>query len=100
LEFVQRPDTRAQGSLLADMYQRFITDFEHRINPLQLVEICLPIVRTAQNPQEAIQFLQKLSEKVKNEQVPNILVRTALGALYLEQKKLDEARVIEKRKTH
>lgn len=26
------------------MYEKFITDFEHRINPLSLVEICLIVV--------------------------------------------------------
>ncbi len=30
---------------LKDVYDHFIRDFEHRINPLQLVEIVLPVAR-------------------------------------------------------
>ena len=30
------------------MYDKFLTDFEHRINPLSLVEICLFVVRQYQ----------------------------------------------------
>jgi hypothetical protein len=31
-------------SYINKMYEKFITDFEHRINPLSLVEICLIMV--------------------------------------------------------
>lgn len=91
-DFVQRPEMRQQGSLLTEMYEKFITDFEHRINPLSLVEICLPIVRTVQDPAVAVSFLEKLHEKVKNENIPALLTRIAIGAIYLEQKKLDDAK--------
>jgi hypothetical protein len=33
------------GESLKDMYTNFIHEFEHRINPLELVEIILPIAR-------------------------------------------------------
>ena len=71
------------------MYEKFITDFEHRINPLSLVEICLPIARQYHDPSLAIVFLEKLREKVKHEQQPSILCSTAIGAIYLEQKNFD-----------
>lgn len=92
LEFVQRPEMRQQGNLLMEMYDKFITDFEHRINSLSLVEICLPIVRTCQDPTVSVSFLEKLKEKVKNDQIPLVLIKTAIGAIYLEQKNLDEAK--------
>jgi len=87
LEVVQKPELK-QGNLLLEFYEKFISDFEHRINPLSLVEICLPVVRQIQDSQQAVKFLEKLKEKVKHEQEPSILCNTAIGAIYLEQKKL------------
>lgn len=91
LEMVQKPELK-QGNLLIEMYEQFITDFEHRINPLSLVELCLPIVRQYQDPAQAIKYLEKLKEKVKHEQQPSILVNTAIGAIYLEQKNFEETK--------
>lgn len=88
---VQKPELK-QGNLLIEMYEQFITDFEHRINPLSLVELCLPIVRQYQDPAQAIKYLEKLKEKVKHEQQPSILVNTAIGAIYLEQKNFEETK--------
>ena len=76
------------------MYEKFISDFEHRINALSLVEICLPIVRQYQDPALAVNFLEKLKEKVKHEIQPSILCSTAIGAIYLEQKNFEMAKVI------
>ena len=75
------------------MYEKFIIDFEHRINPLSLVEICLPIVRQYQDFKLAVAFLEQLATKVKHEQEPKILVNTAIGAIYLEQKNFEETKV-------
>lgn len=88
LEVVRKPELK-QGTVLIDMYHKFITDFEHRINTLSLVEICLPVVRQYQDFNQAIQLLESLSEKVKHEREPRILVNTAIGAIYLEQKNFE-----------
>jgi 26S proteasome regulatory subunit N9 len=90
-EIIQKPELR-QGTLLIEMYEKFITDFEHRINPLALVEICLPIVRQYQDATLAVNFLEKLKEKVKHEGQPSILCSTAIGAIYLEQKNFEMAK--------
>lgn len=76
------------------MYDKFISDFEHRINQLSLVEICLPIVRQYKDPESAVKFLEKLKEKVKNESEPVILCNTMIGAIYLEQKNFELTKVI------
>jgi 26S proteasome regulatory subunit N9 len=88
LQIVQKPELK-QGNVLIEMYEKFITDFEHRINPLSLVEIALPVVRQYQDSNQAIKFLEKLKEKVKHEQQPSILINTAIGAIYLEQKNFE-----------
>lgn len=90
-EIVQKPELK-QGTILIEMYEKFISDFEHRINPLSLVEICLPIVRQYQDPAQAVVFLEKLNEKVKHEQEPSILCNTAIGAIYLEQKNFEQTK--------
>lgn len=105
--------------LYFQLYEKFITDFEHRINALSLVEICLPIVRQFQgrfrfffllsdclggknkrfiillflDGPAAINFLTKLKEKVKHEPEAQILINTAIGAIHLEAKNLDQAKV-------
>jgi len=91
LSFVRKPEFKT-GTILIDMYDKFISDFEHRINPLSLVEIALPIVRQYQDFTLAIQFLEKLAEKVKHEREPKILVNTAIGAIYLEHKDLESTK--------
>lgn len=88
LNFVRKPEFK-QGTVLIDMYEKFIIDFEHRINTLSLVEICLPIVRQYQDFNLAVKFLEKLAEKVKHDRESKILVNTAIGAIYLEQKNLE-----------
>ncbi|GCB81848.1 hypothetical protein scyTo_0022580, partial [Scyliorhinus torazame] len=42
--FVQNP-CFATGDGLIKLYENFISEFEHRINPLSLVEIVLHVVR-------------------------------------------------------
>jgi 26S proteasome regulatory subunit N9 len=96
---VQQPELQAGNQkqpVLLDMYDHFISDFEHRINPLSLVEICLHIVRSCSDPAVSVHFLERLKEKVgKHEaQLPLILIRTAQGAIHLQQKNLEEAKVI------
>lgn len=91
LEFVNKPDVQ-QANILVPMYEKFITDFEHRINQLSLVEMSLPIVRQFKEAQSSTGFLEKLREKVKHEQEALVLVDSALGAIYLENKNLDQAK--------
>lgn len=88
LVFVRRPEFK-QGTLLIEMYEKFIKDFEHRINTLSLVEICLPVVRQYQDSTMAVKFLETLGEKVKHDREPRILVNTAIGAIHLEQKNFE-----------
>uniref|UniRef100_A0A8C5MQ30 26S proteasome non-ATPase regulatory subunit 13 n=1 Tax=Leptobrachium leishanense TaxID=445787 RepID=A0A8C5MQ30_9ANUR len=82
LDFVQDPEF-AKGDGLIKFYENFISDFEHRINPLSLVEIILHVVRQMTDPTVALTFLEKTREKVKSSDEAVILCRTAIGALKL-----------------
>uniref|UniRef100_A0A5F8H480 PSD13 N-terminal domain-containing protein n=1 Tax=Monodelphis domestica TaxID=13616 RepID=A0A5F8H480_MONDO len=62
LDFVQDP-CFAQGDGLIRLYENFISEFEHRVNPLSLVEIILHVVRQMTDPNVALTFLEKTREK-------------------------------------
>uniref|UniRef100_A0A8C6LJ89 26S proteasome non-ATPase regulatory subunit 13 n=1 Tax=Nothobranchius furzeri TaxID=105023 RepID=A0A8C6LJ89_NOTFU len=66
------------------LYENFISDFEHRINPLSLVEIILYVARQMSDPKDAIPFLEKTKEKVKSSEEAVILCKTSIGRLKLE----------------
>ncbi|KAM5138484.1 26S proteasome non-ATPase regulatory subunit 13 [Mantella aurantiaca] len=82
LDFVLDPEC-VKGDGLIKLYENFISDFEHRINPLSLVEIILNVVRQMTDPTVALNFLEKTREKVKSSDEAVILCRTAIGALKL-----------------
>lgn len=73
----------AQGDALIKHYENFIREFEHRVNPLSLVEIILHVVRQMTDPNVALTFLEKTHEQVKSSDEAMILCKTAVGALIL-----------------
>uniref|UniRef100_A0A8D0SBX3 26S proteasome non-ATPase regulatory subunit 13 n=2 Tax=Sus scrofa TaxID=9823 RepID=A0A8D0SBX3_PIG len=77
LDFVQDP-CFAQGDGLIKLYENFISEFEHRVNPLSLVEIILHVVRQMTGESH---FSPKGGVKSSDEAV--ILCKTAIGALKL-----------------
>ncbi|CAF1377725.1 unnamed protein product [Adineta steineri] len=93
--FVHR-DELQQGDQLKTFYENFLSDFEHRINQLALVEIIIPITRTFKHVDEAIQFIQQIREKVKANSLAVLLCDITIGKAYLVTKNLNETkRIIE-----
>eukprot|EP00062_Callorhinchus_milii_P026204 gi/632988047/ref/XP_007882893.1/ PREDICTED: 26S proteasome non-ATPase regulatory subunit 13-like [Callorhinchus milii] len=80
--FVQNP-CFASGDGLIKLYENFISEFEHRVNPLSLVEIVLNVVRQMTDPNQAVKFLDDTKDKVKPSDEAVILCKTAIGALKL-----------------
>lgn len=74
----------ASGDGLIQLYENFISDFEHRINPLSLVEIILFVARQMTDANTAISFLEKTKEKVKSSDEAVILCKTTIGSLKLD----------------
>lgn len=74
----------ASGDGLIQLYENFISDFEHRINPLSLVEIILFVARQMTDANTAITFLEKTKEKVKSSDEAVILCKTTIGSLKLD----------------
>ncbi|XP_060742844.1 26S proteasome non-ATPase regulatory subunit 13-like [Tachysurus vachellii] len=86
-EFVKDPYFQS-GDTLIQLYENFLCDFEHRINPLSLVEIVLYVISQITDPNDAITFLEKTKEKVKCSDEAVILCKTAIGCLKLEVNEL------------
>ncbi|TDH17453.1 hypothetical protein EPR50_G00008570 [Perca flavescens] len=82
-DFVKDPCFKT-GDGLIQLYDNFLSDFEHRINPLSLMEIILYVARQMKDPKDAITFLEKTKEKVKSSDEAVILCKTSIGKLKLE----------------
>ncbi|KAK3533305.1 hypothetical protein QTP70_016020 [Hemibagrus guttatus] len=91
-EFVKDPYFQA-GDTLIQLYENFLGDFEHRINPLSLMEIVLYVIRQITDPNDAITFLEKTKEKVKCSDEAVILCKTSIGCLKLEVNDLATTKV-------
>lgn len=93
--FVHREELQ-QGDQLKSFYENFLSDFEHRINQLALVEIIIPISRTFKQVDEAIQFIKQIREKVKGNSLAVLLCDITIGKACLVTKNLTETkRIIE-----
>ncbi|CAJ0945614.1 unnamed protein product, partial [Mesorhabditis belari] len=77
---------------LKEFYDNFVSEFEHRINCLHLVEICIPVARflfTTDKP-EAFNFLEKIEKTVAKDKQATIRLHTAQIELRLNNKDQNE----------
>ncbi|CAD5118229.1 DgyrCDS6951 [Dimorphilus gyrociliatus] len=73
-----------QGDAIMQLYQNFISDFEHRMNPLALVEILIPVARQMKDNTQALAFIEKIrKEKVKNDNEAVVLCLITEGNYYI-----------------
>jgi len=93
LAFVKHPSF-ATGDGLIQLYENFLADFEHRINSLSLAEIILHVIRQMKDAKEALEFVDKIKEKVKTSDEANILCMTAMGNIHLQQRDMDATKTI------
>jgi len=82
LEFVKDPVFVGNDGLVK-LYDNFIADFEMKMNPLSLVEISAYIFKQIPDPNQAIEFLQKIQEKVKANTEAVVLCMTLIGQMKL-----------------
>lgn len=81
--FVKHPTLQSEERLLP-LYHNFISSFETKINPYTLVEILAVIIGFISDKTEAVQFLEKLAEKVKVNDESVWRCRVMQGQIYLE----------------
>ncbi|XP_048858968.1 26S proteasome non-ATPase regulatory subunit 13-like isoform X2 [Brienomyrus brachyistius] len=83
LDYVQRPALASDGRILK-LYENFICDFEHRMNPLSLVEMILLAAQQVPDAGNALKLLEKTREKVKGNSEAVILCLTAMSTMKLK----------------
>lgn len=93
LQFVKHASFQ-QGDGLLKLYQNFLADFEHRINPLALAELISTIVKQHKDPNEAVEFIEKVKDKVKSSDEATILLLTICGTIRLKQKEMDAVKKV------
>jgi len=91
LVFVKNPHFKANGGLI-ELYEQFLSDFEHRINPLSLVELILVIAEELTDHEKALALFKKTEEKIKGHKEGKVLIMTAMGLLQLKQNNLDDVK--------
>ena len=64
LIFVKNEHFKTNGGLI-ELYEQFLSDFEHRINPLSLVELILVIAEELTDHEKALELYKKTEEKIK-----------------------------------
>ena len=66
----------------------------YRLNPLSLVQICMPIVDQFKDNDEAFQFVEKLGEKIKANPEAFALAKVLEGKIQLDRyKNIEKAKV-------
>lgn len=93
-KMVHDPKSGLDGDTLLRCYNDFISDFEHRINPLSLIEILRQIVSHFGDSNEAISFLEKAKETVKSSPLAVILCMTIIGNIQLTKNDLPATKKI------
>jgi len=93
LTFVKDDYFVSNGGLV-ELYENFLADFEHRINPLSLAELILIIAEEIKDYDKGVALFEKTTEKIKNSTEAKILCMTSIGLLHLAAKKLDEAKKV------
>jgi len=82
---------RAKNNL-QEFYEKFLCDFEHRINPLSLTEMCLHVIHSMKDKEETLKFIEALTGKVKGSEESVILLMTEAGRVYLQNNELPAAK--------
>jgi len=93
LVLVKEECFKSNGGLV-ELYENFLADFEHRINPLSLAELILVIAHEITEYDKALSLFEKTQEKVKNSTEAKVLCKIAIGLRHLKAEKLDETKKI------
>jgi len=91
LKFIKNDHFKTNGGLI-ELYEQFLSDFEHRINPLSLVELILVIAEELTDHKKALEMFRKTEEKTKGHKEGKVLIMTAMGLLQLKQNNLEEVK--------
>jgi len=83
LKLVLRPELQEGDQELYNLYTNVIADFETKLNPLSLVQIITPVLGRFSDKEEAVQFIEKIGDKVKANTEAFVLTRVLLAEIQL-----------------
>ncbi|EGG22462.1 26S proteasome non-ATPase regulatory subunit 13 [Cavenderia fasciculata] len=87
---IQSPQLLAKKELV-NLYEIFIKDFETRMKPLSLVEICIVIAQQLDND-GARKFIEQISQKVKKDKSGYILALAFIASIHLNSQNQQECK--------
>lgn len=93
-KLVNNPKNGMDGDGLLRFYNDFLSDFEHRINPLALIEILHQVVSYFGDYGEAIAFMEKAKDTVKSAPLAVLLCMTIIGNIHLKKNDLPATKKI------
>ena len=82
----------SQGDYLIQFYRNFLASFQEKLNALKLSQFGIVISRQFTDEESALDFLQSLIRAVDKELQAKILLRCAIGNVYLKQKNMKDLR--------
>jgi len=74
-----------EGDKLIVLYNSFIADFESKLNPLSLVQMAMAVLERFEKAEEGIAFLEKVGDKVKENDEAAALIKIMIGKIKLHK---------------
>jgi len=74
-----------EGDKLIVLYNSFIADFESKLNPLSLVQMAMAVLERFEKAEEGIAFLEKVGDKVKENNEASALIKIMVGKIKLHK---------------
>lgn len=90
-KFVKNEHLRT-GSQLKELYYEFVSNFEHRINELVLVEIIIDILVAFEKPDEKLQFIRHIRDRVKSNALAVLSCDVVYTQVLLDAKRYSETK--------
>jgi 26S proteasome regulatory subunit N9 len=94
------PDEQ-NGTALIELYSKFISDFESKLDPLKLAQIIVVVSRQYSEPSQAFSFLKDARDKLKpkqlgppNAEAPALYVAMQMASLQLSMGDLKETKTM------
>jgi len=98
-KYVLLPQLQGNSELI-EFYTKFLKDFELKLNALSLVKIAVIISSQYKDRQGALDFVQSIADKVKDDPQARILALSVVAGMKLKAGKVEEAKeTIEQAKT-
>jgi len=81
-----------EGDYLIQFFRSFVSSFQEKLNSLKLAQFGIRTSYQFKDSESALDFLEKLCQAVDKDAQAKVLVKCAIGVIYLEQRKMKPLR--------